>query len=211
MRIEERDVPRDLPRAFQANQEVQIAGRGPFALRGWLNTRRDDAIVDARPLTARAPAIVVTVANETAAAAASNSFVEKDFIRGLPFRIPQRGGCPLLGLASGKGTAPRPNGTSAKWVIGVDRTGYVLGAGSFAKSASNVWRLVVLEAAEVADDPLAVLEVSVAEGHYDRVMADEKQAGFIAGGPRRARNGGEGFLAFLRDWIASLFRVDRRM
>jgi hypothetical protein len=47
--------------------------------------------------------------------------------------------------------------------------------------------------------------------HYDRVMADEKRAGFIAGGPRRARNEGESFWAFLRDWIASLFRVDRRM
>jgi hypothetical protein len=46
---------------------------------------------------------------------------------------------------------------------------------------------------------------------YDRVMADEKRAGFIAGGPRRARNDGKGFWAFLRDWIASLFRVDRRM
>jgi hypothetical protein len=44
-----------------------------------------------------------------------------------------------------------------------------------------------------------------------RFMADEKRAGFIAGGPRRARNEGEGFWAFLRDWIASLFRVDRRM
>lgn len=49
------------------------------------------------------------------------------------------------------------------------------------------------------------------QDHYDRVMADEKQAGFIVGGPRRARNEGEGFWAFLRDWIASLFRVDRRM
>lgn len=47
--------------------------------------------------------------------------------------------------------------------------------------------------------------------HYDRVVADEKRARFIAGGPRRARNEGEGFWAFLRDWIASLFRVDRRM
>ena len=47
--------------------------------------------------------------------------------------------------------------------------------------------------------------------HYDRLMADEKRAGFIAGGPRRARHEGEGFWAFLRDWIASLFRVDRRM
>lgn len=47
--------------------------------------------------------------------------------------------------------------------------------------------------------------------HYDRVMADQKRAGFIAGGPRRARNEGEGFWTFLRDWIASLFRVDRRM
>jgi hypothetical protein len=47
--------------------------------------------------------------------------------------------------------------------------------------------------------------------HYDRVMADEKRAGFIAGGPRRSRNEGEGFWTFLRDWIASLFRVDRRM
>ena len=44
------DVPRDLPRAFQADQEVQVAGRGPIALRGWLNTRRDDAIVDAWPV-----------------------------------------------------------------------------------------------------------------------------------------------------------------
>jgi hypothetical protein len=42
-------------------------------------------------------------------------------------------------------------------------------------------------------------------------MADEKRAEFIAGGARRARNEGEGFWAFLRDWIASLFRVDRRM
>jgi hypothetical protein len=56
-----------------------------------------------------------------------------------------------------------------------------------------------------------------AEGHlpatddYDRVMADEKQAGFIAGGPHRARKDGEGFWAFLRGWIAGLFRVDRRM
>jgi hypothetical protein len=47
--------------------------------------------------------------------------------------------------------------------------------------------------------------------HYDRVMADEKRAGFIAGGPRRARNEGEGFWAFLRNWIASFFRLDRRM
>jgi len=42
-------------------------------------------------------------------------------------------------------------------------------------------------------------------------MADEKRAGFIAGGPRRARKEGEGFWTFLRDWVASLFRVDRRM
>lgn len=42
-------------------------------------------------------------------------------------------------------------------------------------------------------------------------VTDEKQARFIAGGPRRARHEGEGFWAFLRDWIASLFRVDRRM
>jgi hypothetical protein len=47
--------------------------------------------------------------------------------------------------------------------------------------------------------------------HYHPVMADEKRAGFIAGGPRRARNEGEGFWAFLRDRIAGLFRVDRRM
>jgi hypothetical protein len=46
---------------------------------------------------------------------------------------------------------------------------------------------------------------------YDRVMADEERPGFIAGGPRRARKEGEGFWAFLRDWIASLFSVDRRM
>ena len=42
-------------------------------------------------------------------------------------------------------------------------------------------------------------------------MADEKQSGFIAGGPRRARNEGRGFWGFLREWIASLFRIDRRM
>jgi hypothetical protein len=42
-------------------------------------------------------------------------------------------------------------------------------------------------------------------------MADEKREGFIAGGPHRARAEGEGFWAFLRNWIASLFRVDRRM
>ncbi|HEU5489186.1 MAG TPA: hypothetical protein VFU84_00205 [Gaiellaceae bacterium] len=42
-------------------------------------------------------------------------------------------------------------------------------------------------------------------------MADEKHTGFIAGGPHRARKDGEGFWAFLRDWIAGLFRVDRRM
>lgn len=47
--------------------------------------------------------------------------------------------------------------------------------------------------------------------NYDRLMADEKRAGFIAGGPRRARKEGEGFWIFLRGWIANLFRVDRRM
>jgi hypothetical protein len=40
---------------------------------------------------------------------------------------------------------------------------------------------------------------------------DEKHSRFIAGGPRRARAEGEGFWAFLRGWIASLFSVDRRM
>jgi hypothetical protein len=54
-------------------------------------------------------------------------------------------------------------------------------------------------------------EVIRSTDHYDHVVADEKQAGFIAGGPRRARNEGEGFWAFLRAWIASLFSVDRRM
>ena len=49
------------------------------------------------------------------------------------------------------------------------------------------------------------------QDHYDRVMAEDKRAGFVAGGPRRARNEGESFWAFLRHWIASLFRVDRRM
>jgi hypothetical protein len=47
--------------------------------------------------------------------------------------------------------------------------------------------------------------------HYDRAMADEKRAGFVAGGPRRTRSDGAGFWAFLRDWITTLFGVDRRM
>jgi hypothetical protein len=34
---------------------------------------------------------------------------------------------------------------------------------------------------------------------------------FIAGGPRRARQENEGFWAFLRGWIGSLFGVDRRL
>jgi hypothetical protein len=38
-----------------------------------------------------------------------------------------------------------------------------------------------------------------------------KRAGFIAGGPRRVRGEDEGFLAFLLGWVASFFRVDRRM
>jgi len=42
-------------------------------------------------------------------------------------------------------------------------------------------------------------------------VSDEHRARFIAGGPRRARREGEGFWAFLRGWIASLFRVDRRL
>ena len=54
-------------------------------------------------------------------------------------------------------------------------------------------------------------EVILSTDQYDHVVADEKRTGFIAGGPRRARNEGEGFWAFLRDWIASLFSVDRRM
>jgi len=42
-------------------------------------------------------------------------------------------------------------------------------------------------------------------------MGRDDRVGFIAGGPRRSRREGEGFWAFLRDWVASLFRVDRRM
>ncbi|HYI73835.1 MAG TPA: hypothetical protein VEW90_01090 [Gaiellaceae bacterium] len=42
-------------------------------------------------------------------------------------------------------------------------------------------------------------------------MSDKRHAGFVAGGPRRVRAEGEGFWAFLRGWIASLFTVDRRM
>jgi len=42
-------------------------------------------------------------------------------------------------------------------------------------------------------------------------MTDEKQAGFIAGGPRRVRGEDEGFWAFLLGWITSLFKVDRRI
>jgi hypothetical protein len=42
------------------------------------------------------------------------------------------------------------------------------------------------------------------------IVSDEKTR-FIAGGPRRVRAEGEGFWAFLRGWIASLFSVDRRM
>ena len=44
------DVPRDPPRALQADQHVQVAGGGPIALRGRLNTCRDDAVADARLL-----------------------------------------------------------------------------------------------------------------------------------------------------------------
>lgn len=44
------------------------------------------------------------------------------------------------------------------------------------------------------------------------VVSDEKKhTGFIAGGPRRVRGEGEGFWSFLRGWIVSLFRVDRRL
>ena len=46
---------------------------------------------------------------------------------------------------------------------------------------------------------------------YPRPVSDPKRAGFIAGGPRRTRGEGEGLWSFLRGWIASLFRVDRRM
>ena len=42
-------------------------------------------------------------------------------------------------------------------------------------------------------------------------VTDEKHTRFIAGGPRRARQEGEGFWAFLRGWLASLFSVDRRL
>jgi hypothetical protein len=42
-------------------------------------------------------------------------------------------------------------------------------------------------------------------------VSDEKQARFIAGGPRRVRGDGEGFWSFVRGWIASLFSVDRRL
>ena len=42
-------------------------------------------------------------------------------------------------------------------------------------------------------------------------VTDEKQAGFIAGGPRRVRGEDEGFWAFLLGWIASFFKVDRRI
>jgi hypothetical protein len=57
----------------------------------------------------------------------------------------------------------------------------------------------------------AARNVCPSTDHYDRAMADDKRPGFIAGGPRRARNEEEGFWAFLRDWVASIFRVDRRM
>ena len=43
------------------------------------------------------------------------------------------------------------------------------------------------------------------------VTDDKKQAGFIAGGPRRVRGEDEGFWAFLLGWITSLFKVDRRI
>jgi hypothetical protein len=42
--------------------------------------------------------------------------------------------------------------------------------------------------------------------HYDRIVSDKRRAGC----PGRGRNEGEGFWAFLRDWIASLFRVDEQ-
>jgi hypothetical protein len=45
---------------------------------------------------------------------------------------------------------------------------------------------------------------------YPRPVS-EKHSRFVAGGPRRVRAEGEGFWAFLRGWIASLFTVDRRM
>jgi hypothetical protein len=66
-------------------------------------------------------------------------------------------------------------------------------------------------AAAVTCRGIRVEDICLPTDHYDRVMADEERAGFIAGGPRRARNEGEGLLAFLRDWLASLFRVDRRV
>ena len=59
--------------------------------------------------------------------------------------------------------------------------------------------------------PATVKGVTRSTDNYDPLMADEKQTGFIAGGPRRARKEGEGFWVFVRDWIASFFRVDRRM
>jgi len=44
------DVPRDLPCAFQADQEVEVTGRGSIALGRRLNARRDDAVVDPWPV-----------------------------------------------------------------------------------------------------------------------------------------------------------------
>jgi hypothetical protein len=54
-------------------------------------------------------------------------------------------------------------------------------------------------------------ETAVASRANLNTVSDERQARFIAGGPRRVRHEGEGFWAFLLGWIASLFRVDRRM
>jgi hypothetical protein len=42
-------------------------------------------------------------------------------------------------------------------------------------------------------------------------MTEDKQSGFIAGGPRRARRDDEGFWAFVWGWVVNLFKVDRRL
>ena len=44
-----------------------------------------------------------------------------------------------------------------------------------------------------------------------KTMTEDKQSGFIAGGPRRVRGEDEGFWAFLRAWVVNLFKVDRRL
>jgi hypothetical protein len=44
-----------------------------------------------------------------------------------------------------------------------------------------------------------------------KTMTEDKQPGFIAGGPRRVRGEDEGFWAFLRAWVVNLFKVDRRL